>query len=106
MGEGRDFDKEGVVRFLTAAGEPARLEIVIMLAKAGRMNVGQISSRFELSRPAISHHLKVLKTAGLLTSKKEGQEVFYSLDREAVAAELRSLAEQVESTASHLRDGA
>lgn len=93
------------MRFLTAAGEPARLEIVIMLAKAGRMNVGQISSRFELSRPAISHHLKVLKTAGLLTSKKEGQEIFYSLDRHAVAAELRSLADQVEMTSSYAQEG-
>lgn len=96
---GEGFDKERVVGFLTAVGEPVRLEIVILLAKSGRMNVGQISSRFELSRPAISHHLKVLKTAGVIASKKEGQEIFYNLDRDAISSELRSLADQVQRPA-------
>jgi ArsR family transcriptional regulator, arsenate/arsenite/antimonite-responsive transcriptional repressor len=96
-----EFDKEKVVRFLTAVGDVARLEIIILLSKRGQLNVGQIAGHFELSRPAISHHLKVLKTAGVVQSKKEGQEVFYWLDRDAVAAELRYLAELVESKLSY-----
>jgi len=100
------FDKARVVEFLTAVGEPVRLEIVILLAKGGRMNVGQISARFEQSRPAISHHLKVLKTAGILTSKKEGQEVFYNLDRDAISSRFRSLADQVQNPAPYREESA
>ncbi|MGF1470744.1 MAG: ArsR/SmtB family transcription factor [Rubrobacteraceae bacterium] len=94
------FDKEKVVRFLTAVGDPARLEIIILLKKRGRLNVGQIASNFELSRPAISHHLGVLKNAGVLLSKKEGQETFYQLDQKTTAATLRDLADLVETARS------
>ena len=91
------FDRERVVEFLTAVGDPARLEVIFMLSKRGRLNVGQIASEFEISRPAISHHLKVLKTAGVVESQKAGQEVLYELKRESVASELRHLADLVHS---------
>lgn len=91
------FDRDRVVGFLTAVGDPARLEIIFILSKRGRLNVGQIASEFEISRPAISHHLKVLKTAGVVESQKAGQEVLYELNRESVASELRHLADLVQS---------
>lgn len=91
------FDRERVVGFLTAVGDPARLEIIFILSKRGRLNVGQISSEFEISRPAVSHHLKVLKTAGVVEGRKAGQEVLYELNRERVASELRRLADLVQS---------
>ena len=60
------------------------------------MNVGEITTQFRVSRPAISHHLKVLKDAGIARSEKIGQEVFYRLDRERIVAGLRQIADLIE----------
>jgi len=69
------------------------------LGHQGRRNVGDIASQFRLSRPAISHHLKVLKDAGVLDSEKVGQEVYYWLARERIVATLRALADTAASFA-------
>jgi DNA-binding transcriptional ArsR family regulator len=49
------------------------------------MTAGEIASRFQMSKPAISKHLQVLENAGLVTSDKRGQFVWYSLAREELA---------------------
>ena len=86
-------DLKDTTRFLTAIGEPMRLQLLYLLGHQGRRNVGDIASQFRLSRPAISHHLKVLKDAGVLDSEKVGQEVYYWLARERIVATLRALAD-------------
>ena len=86
-----------ITRFLSAIGEPMRLQILYLLGDQGRRNVGDIASQFRLSRPAISHHLKVLKDAGVLASEKVGQEVYYWLERERIVATLRALADAAAS---------
>jgi len=77
--------------------EPTRLKIVALLAQCERMCVGDIASRFTISRPAISHHLKVLKTSGLVRTEKEGQEVYYSVHRDCIVETLRKVADAFES---------
>lgn len=94
-----EFNWGKTVEFLTGIGDPARLEIIYLLTKQGRQNVGHIAGHFELSRPAISHHLKVLKNSGIVESRKVGQEVFYTLNHQNTAAQLRHLAELVEGKA-------
>lgn len=89
-------DFKEVTRFLTAIGDPVRLQILYLLGAQGRRNVGDIAGQFRLSRPAISHHLKVLKDAGVLESEKVGQEVFYWLERDRMVASLRALADAVD----------
>ncbi len=84
---------EEATRFLTALGDPVRLQILYLLGDKGHRNVGDIARNFRLSQPAISHHLKVLKDAGLLDSEKVGQEVFYLLKRDHIVATLRMLAD-------------
>ncbi len=86
-------DSKDITRFLTAFGEPMRLQLLYLLGAQGRRNVGDIAGQFRLSRPAISHHLKVLKDAGVLDSEKVGQEVYYWLERERIVATLRALAD-------------
>ncbi len=86
-------DSKDITRFLTAIGEPIRLQLLYLLGDQGRRNVGDIARQFRLSRPAISHHLKVLKDAGVLDSEKVGQEVYYWLERERIVATLRALAD-------------
>lgn len=62
-----------------------RQHIIIALAEADRLNVGQLDQMMKLSRPAISHHLKVLKSAGIVDSEKSGTENYYFLTlRDAV----------------------
>lgn len=62
-----------------ALGDETRQHIVLMLAEAGfdGMNVSDITTRTHLSRPAISHHLKILRDAGIISSYKRGTQVFY-----------------------------
>lgn len=85
-------------RMLDAAQDPIRLQMIFLLGRHGAMNVGQIAQHFEqISRPAVSHHLKVLKDAALVDSEKRGQEVFYSVNRADIAAQLRALADAIET---------
>ncbi len=88
------FDRtqlKDATRFLTALGDPMRLQLLYLLGGEGRRNVGEIAANFPLSRPAISHHLKVLKDAGLVDSEKVGQEVYYRLEGDRIVAELQLL---------------
>lgn len=81
---------------LVAIAEPTRMEIAILLAKRGRMNVGEIASHFRISRPAISHHLKTLRIHGLVYSEKVGQQTQYWVDLSTHVALLRKLADEIE----------
>lgn len=85
-------------RLLDAAADPVRLSIVFLLARDGRLNVGDIAARYpQMSRPAISHHLKVLKDAAIVRNEKVGQEMHYWLDSERIVEELRALATAIEA---------
>src|SRR5437762_10471384 len=66
-------------RVLIALGDQTRQDILVALS-GERLNVGQLAARFPLSRPAISHQLKVLADAGLLVRERQGRERVYRLD--------------------------
>ncbi|MBA2587573.1 MAG: winged helix-turn-helix transcriptional regulator [Alphaproteobacteria bacterium] len=68
---------------LQALADPTRQRIVEMLA-LGALSSGEIAGRFDLSPPAISQHLKTLKTARLVTVRTDRQKRIYSLDPEGV----------------------
>ena len=53
---------------------------ILDLLKEGDMNAGEIADEFNISKPSISHHLDLLKQAGLISSEKKGQFVEYSLN--------------------------
>jgi DNA-binding transcriptional ArsR family regulator len=89
--------KDDLIRLLEAAKDPVRLELIALLGDGERLSVNEIASNFGLSRPAISHHLKVLKTAGIIKSEKNGQKVMYWLDRARLVAGLRELADAIEN---------
>jgi DNA-binding transcriptional ArsR family regulator len=65
-------------RTFAALGDPARRSIVVSLAR-GPATVRDIAAPFDMSRPAVSKHLRVLKDAGVVTSKASGRENWYSL---------------------------
>lgn len=53
---------------------------IIEILKEGDLDAGEISDKFEISKPSISHHLDILKRADLVTSEKKGQHIIYSLN--------------------------
>ncbi|OIQ58580.1 transcriptional repressor SdpR [Moorella thermoacetica] len=69
----------GLNTLFKALGDETRREILRRLAR-GDMAAGEIAAAFELSWPTISHHLNVLKEAGLVQDEKRGQYVIYSLN--------------------------
>ena len=60
-----------------------RREILAML-KDGDKTAGEIADRFSISKPSISHHLDLLKQAGLVEAAKQGQFIYYSLNTTVV----------------------
>ncbi|QGP91326.1 Transcriptional repressor SdpR [Neomoorella glycerini] len=69
----------GLNTLFKALGDDTRREILRRLAR-GDMSAGEIAAAFDLSWPTISHHLSVLKEAGLGQDEKKGQYVIYSLN--------------------------
>lgn len=68
-----------VARMFKALGDPARLRLLSLIAShaGGEACVCDISGTFDLTQPTISHHLKTLKSAGLLNSERRGSWVYY-----------------------------
>lgn len=62
-----------------AIADPTRREILHMLRKE-EMTAGDVAARFDMTKPTVSHHFSVLKAAGLITSRREGQTIWYSLN--------------------------
>ena len=62
-----------------ALNDSTRREILELLKK-GDLTAGEIADQFNISKPSISHHLDLLKQAGLVQSLKEGQYIYYSLN--------------------------
>jgi ArsR family transcriptional regulator len=64
-----------------ALGDPVRLRLLSMIASrdGGEICVCDLTPAFELSQPTISHHLKLLKQAGLIASERRGTWVYYRL---------------------------
>ncbi|HET9278459.1 MAG TPA: autorepressor SdpR family transcription factor [Flavitalea sp.] len=62
-----------------ALNDPTRREIVELL-KGKDMTAGEIADHFNISKPSISHHLDLLKQADILSSIKDGQFIYYSLN--------------------------
>ena len=62
-----------------ALNDPIRRAILKHL-REGDLTAGEIADKFSISKPSISHHLELLRQAGLVTSEKQGQFVTYSIN--------------------------
>jgi DNA-binding transcriptional ArsR family regulator len=61
-----------------ALSDPTRRQI-LQLLRDKNMNAGEIAEHFKISKPSISHHLTLLKQAGLVLDERQGQNIIYSL---------------------------
>jgi ArsR family transcriptional regulator len=85
------------VRLFQALADPTRLAIVRELAAAPEVCACDFSSCCDVQQPTVSHHLKVLREAGVIESERRGTWIYYRLSR-AAAARLRSLALELSGT--------
>ena len=83
--------------FFKALNDATRREILELL-KQSDMTAGEIADKFSISKPSISHHLDLLKQAELVTSRKEGQFVTYSINLTVVDELIKWFMQFSEST--------
>ena len=83
------------VRLLQAIADPVRLSIVRQLAADGDVCACDLTCCGQVAQPTVSHHLRVLREAGVVTSERRGTWIHYTLVPEAVAR-LRTLALSLE----------
>ncbi len=81
-------------KIFEALSSPVRRKILAYLAHA-ELTAGEIAARFEISKPAVSQHLSLLESAGLVRSDKRGQYVHYALVPEALANTLNGYVQEV-----------
>ena len=79
---------KNVSRVFTALGDEHRQRILLTFEPGERLNVGQIVEVSTLSRSAVSHHLKILRDAGVLDREKIGKEVYFWLNKKQVKESL------------------
>jgi ArsR family transcriptional regulator, arsenate/arsenite/antimonite-responsive transcriptional repressor len=79
---------EQIAPLMKALADPVRLRLMSLVASqpGGEACVCDLNDAFDLSQPTISHHLKVLRDAGLLDREKRGVWAYYRLNPEALAS--------------------
>lgn len=88
MGMNKDYSRaipsewKRMAQVFTALGDEHRQRILLTFEPGEHLNVGQIAEVSTLSRSSVSHHLKVLREAGVLENRKEGKEVFFWVNKE------------------------
>ena len=66
-----------------ALADPTRRQILRLLGRR-EMTAGELAERFDMTKPTMSHHFAVLKEADLLTSRRDGQQIWYGLNTTVV----------------------
>jgi DNA-binding transcriptional ArsR family regulator len=97
----RSIPKEwrAMTRVLNALGDEHRQRILLTFEKGERLTVGRIAAVSTLSRPAVSHHLKILRAAGVLEAEKVGKEVYLRVNRRLLESTLAAVLDYVRSHA-------
>ena len=66
-----------------ALADPTRREILRLLRRS-EMTAGDLADKFDMAKPTMSHHFSVLKEADLITSRRDGQQIWYGLNTTVV----------------------
>ena len=95
------------VPFFIAMSDEYRQQLIMNIAAAGKegINVTNLSAKSKLSRPAISHHLKVLKESGLIKPLKVGTQIFYQLNLSEKFKTFSELVNAMESILQKINEG-
>lgn len=89
-----DIEIEKVSEAMKQLGDPSRLRIFWLLCHCEEC-VLNIASLVNMSSPAVSHHLRLLKSSGLITSKRDGKEMYYKASESELTNELHHVIERI-----------
>ena len=78
------MDERTFSRYFKAFGDPTRLKILTLLSTK-EMAVNDIVKKVKLTQPTVSRHLGILRDAGIVIDRRDGQQVYYRLNKESVA---------------------
>ena len=84
-------ERDALAARFKALADPTRVAIINSLSAADEVCVCNLTETFELSQPTISHHLRILREAGLVASSRRGTWAYYRLVPEALAELRRAL---------------
>lgn len=76
----RSSDNE-ISRVLSVLSEPTRIQIIRLISGSGELRSCDLLPEFEITQPTLSHHLNILLENDVLTSRKEGRCVYFSINR-------------------------
>ena len=88
-----------ISKVYTALGDEHRQRILLTFERGERLNVGQIVEVSTLSRSAVSHHLKILRDAGVLQSQKEGKEVYFWINKNFLVDAMETVVDYIRGNA-------
>jgi DNA-binding transcriptional ArsR family regulator len=88
----RQSDATAIV--FAALGDSTRLSLVLALSRGNRQSIAQLTESKALTRQAISKHLRILESAGVVSSRREGRESLFALNPDALN-ELGTYVEQI-----------
>ncbi|MCS7225249.1 MAG: autorepressor SdpR family transcription factor [Armatimonadetes bacterium] len=86
-----------------ALSDPTRRKILKLLSK-GEMTAGELAEQFPISAPSMSYHFNILKQSNLVATRKEGQQVYYSLNTTVLQDILLALMDLFGVTAENGRE--
>ena len=78
-----------------AFANPTRLRILEQLGKVGEVSVNDLAAHLRMSQPRISWHLRMLRVGGVVRTRRDGRQVYCSLDIENIARERAQLDEML-----------
>lgn len=73
--------EKDLVQVFKLLADETRLKILFMLMREGELHVSALCERLDQSQPAVSHHLALLRVAGLISARRDGKHNFYSVER-------------------------
>lgn len=85
-----------ISEFFKVFGDPTRMKILTILLHGKELCVNCITDQLEVTQSAISHQLRLLKASGLVKSRRDGKNMYYSLDDEHIASILEIAYKHVE----------
>ena len=98
------FDLEAASRMLRSMSNDRRL-VILMLLRGKEMSVNDIAERIGLSQSALSQHLAILRSDGLVKTRRQAQSIFYSLASETAMTLLDNVQTLFSGTSGHYSDG-
>ena len=84
-----------ISKVYTALGDEHRQRILLTFERGERLNIGQIVRVSTLGRTAVSHHLRVLREAGVLSSEKLGKEVYFWINKSFLIDAMETVADYI-----------